>query len=316
MMRAYSSPFVLILLLLLWAPMQGHAQPASRLEPPPTLRLDDDFVYQITDYGLGAVVSCEGRARRVDGVFWIKVRLTNASEHLLATPKYLAGAVVTDNWGNRYTRTYLCVPGKPDRYQPNDSAIEIVTIAARELVNDFQELRLTLVDRPGVVPPSGPAFVIRDPRQRRRDVQRGQREVDPHELLVTVANAESGARAGTSTRTGTAPAASTPPTPVLTPSGAYRPGNGVTWPKALREVHPNYTTDALRAKVAGSVALDLLVRPDGTVGDVQVVRSLDSTFGLDQEAIKAAKQWRFSPGMKDGAPVPVVVTIEMSFTLR
>jgi protein TonB len=56
--------------------------------------------------------------------------------------------------------------------------------------------------------------------------------------------------------------------------------------------------------------------PDGTVGNVQITKSLDSTFGLDQEAIKAAKQWRFKPGMRQGEPVPVLVTIELTFTLR
>ncbi len=44
--------------------------------------------------------------------------------------------------------------------------------------------------------------------------------------------------------------------------------------------------------------------------------SLDSVFGLDQEAIKAARQWRFMPGMRSGEPVPVLITIELTFTLR
>jgi TonB family protein len=58
------------------------------------------------------------------------------------------------------------------------------------------------------------------------------------------------------------------------------------------------------------------VKPDGSVGDVKVVRSLDSTFGLDHEAMKAARDWRFRPGMRQGEPVAVLVTIELTFTLR
>src|SRR5439155_1179768 len=77
--------------------------------------------------------------------------------------------------------------------------------------------------------------------------------------------------------------------------GVYRPGNGVTQPQLLREVKPAYTSDAMRAKVQGSVWVETIVQKDGSVGDVQVIRSLDPTFGLDQEAIKAAKQWRFRP---------------------
>jgi len=98
--------------------------------------------------------------------------------------------------------------------------------------------------------------------------------------------------------------------------GAYRPGSGVTLPTVLREVKPAYTADAMRAKVQGSVWLECIVMPDGSVGDVKVTRSLDPIFGLDQEAIKAAKMWKFRPGMRQSEPVPVIITIELTFTLR
>jgi protein TonB len=98
--------------------------------------------------------------------------------------------------------------------------------------------------------------------------------------------------------------------------GAFRPGSGVTLPQVLREVKPAYTADAMRAKVQGSVWLECIVMPDGSVGDVKVTRSLDPIFGLDQEAIKAAKNWKFRPGMRQGEPVPVIITIELTFTLR
>ena len=63
--------------------------------------------------------------------------------------------------------------------------------------------------------------------------------------------------------------------------------------------------------------MDCVVQAEGTVGpDVKVVRSLDPKLGLDQEAVKAARQWLFKPGMKDKRPVPVLVTIEISFTLQ
>jgi TonB family protein len=101
-----------------------------------------------------------------------------------------------------------------------------------------------------------------------------------------------------------------------TGGGAYRPGNGVTTPELLQEVKPAYTAEAMRAKVQGSVYLECVVRQDGSTGDCRVVRSLDPTFGLDQEAIRAARQWRFKPGTRFGQPVPVLVTIELMFTLR
>ena len=98
--------------------------------------------------------------------------------------------------------------------------------------------------------------------------------------------------------------------------GVYRPGSGIVSPKILTEVKPQYTADAMRAKVQGTVWLEAVVMPDGSVGNVQITRSLDPTFGLDQEAIRTVKKWRFIPGTRQGQPVPVLVEIEMTFTLR
>ncbi|HEU4778240.1 MAG TPA: energy transducer TonB [Steroidobacteraceae bacterium] len=98
--------------------------------------------------------------------------------------------------------------------------------------------------------------------------------------------------------------------------GVHPSGPGVTTPVIIQQVKPQYTADAMRAKVQGSVWLECVVMPDGTVGDVRVTRSLDPTFGLDQEAIAAAKRWRFKPGLANGKPVAVAVSIELTFTLR
>jgi protein TonB len=99
------------------------------------------------------------------------------------------------------------------------------------------------------------------------------------------------------------------------PPGVFRSGAGVTTPKVTKEVRVGYTPDALRTKVEGSVVLEAVVRTDGTVGEVRVVRSLDRRYGLDNEAAKAMKQWLFRPGQKDGVAVPVIVEVEMTFTI-
>jgi TonB family protein len=62
--------------------------------------------------------------------------------------------------------------------------------------------------------------------------------------------------------------------------------------------------------------LAAVVLSDGTVGKVAVLRSLDTTFGLDEQAVRATRQWVFNAGTKDGAAVAVRVTVEMTFTLR
>lgn len=101
-----------------------------------------------------------------------------------------------------------------------------------------------------------------------------------------------------------------------TGGGAYRPGNGVISPEILHEEKPQYTSEAMRAKVQGIVEVEAIVMPDGTVGQVQIVRSLDDRWGLDQKAVEAVKRWRFRPGTRMGKPVPVLVNIELTFTLR
>ncbi len=101
-----------------------------------------------------------------------------------------------------------------------------------------------------------------------------------------------------------------------TRSPVHTPGADVTTPVVVTDTRPVYTEDAMAAKLQGSVLLDCVVLPDGTVGDVEVVRSLDAVYGLDAQAVLAAKQWTFEPGLKDGVPVPVRVAVEMSFTLK
>jgi len=95
----------------------------------------------------------------------------------------------------------------------------------------------------------------------------------------------------------------------------YEPGNCVSLPGLIKYVKPNYTAAAIGARIQGNVLLSAVVLPGGTVGEVTVARSLDAQFGLDDQAVIAAKQWVFAPGMKDGTPVAVRVTIEMSFAL-
>lgn len=99
--------------------------------------------------------------------------------------------------------------------------------------------------------------------------------------------------------------------------GPVRPGTaGLEDPRPVRQVKPAYTAEAMRAKIQGMVAIECVVTPDGRVADLQIVRSLDPIFGLDREAMKAARQWRFIPGTLKGQPVPVLVRIELDFALQ
>jgi protein TonB len=98
--------------------------------------------------------------------------------------------------------------------------------------------------------------------------------------------------------------------------GPLGPGNGVLPPRVRRKVEPQYSADAMHAKIQGVVLLSAVVLPDGSVTDIRVIRSLDRSFGLDSKAIEAARQWQFFPGTRQGEPVPVLVNIELEFNLR
>jgi protein TonB len=82
------------------------------------------------------------------------------------------------------------------------------------------------------------------------------------------------------------------------------------------EVKPNYTPEAMQARIQGSIWLSVVVLATGAVGEVTITKSLDKQYGLDDEAVKTVRQWRFKPGMKDGKPVAVRVDIEMTFKLK
>jgi protein TonB len=96
--------------------------------------------------------------------------------------------------------------------------------------------------------------------------------------------------------------------------GVFRVGGGVSPPSVLSRVEPQYSEEARKARYQGTVVLEAIVRKDGTVDILRVVRSLG--FGLDENAIQALKQWHFRPGMKGGVAVDVALNIEVNFNLR
>ena len=91
---------------------------------------------------------------------------------------------------------------------------------------------------------------------------------------------------------------------------------GVEMPVRIREVKPQYTPEAMRARVQGSVVMQAIVDVTGRVTNVRVIKSLDRVFGLDEEAKRAAYATPFKPCKKDGQPVACVITFELQFTLR
>jgi protein TonB len=92
---------------------------------------------------------------------------------------------------------------------------------------------------------------------------------------------------------------------------ANSPASDLSQPAATRKVDPAYPSQLMRENVAGTVILYAIIRADGTVGEVRVLRGVDER--LDRFASQAIAQWQFQPAMKDGSPVDVEATFQIPF---
>ena len=99
-----------------------------------------------------------------------------------------------------------------------------------------------------------------------------------------------------------------------TGGGPYRPGSGIEPPRLLSEVKADYTEDARQRGIAGDVVLEIVVRSDGSVGDVKILQGLGG--GLSDRAVNAVRKWRFAPAHRQGTAVDVIVEVAVEFKLR
>jgi protein TonB len=96
--------------------------------------------------------------------------------------------------------------------------------------------------------------------------------------------------------------------------GPLHIGGDVSAPTIVFRVEPEYSEEARKARYEGKVLLEAIIKKDGRVDVLHLLRSLG--FGLDQNAIEALKQWRFRPAMQNGKAVDSILNIEVSFNLR
>jgi TonB family protein len=108
------------------------------------------------------------------------------------------------------------------------------------------------------------------------------------------------------------PPSTQPPAPIRG-VGSIRNGSPVTQPRIVFRVEPEYSKEAIKASLQGSVLLTIVVSADGTPRDFKILRKLG--MGLDENALAAVRKWRFQPGFKDGQPVNVIAQIEVNFRL-
>jgi TonB family protein len=90
----------------------------------------------------------------------------------------------------------------------------------------------------------------------------------------------------------------------------------VTMPVLLTKVEVKYPHDARDARAGGTVILQVMIREDGTVGDVEVVKHAEGWPSMDEAAIVAVRQRTYLPAMKDGQPVSIDFTIRVDFRME
>lgn len=117
---------------------------------------------------------------------------------------------------------------------------------------------------------------------------------------------------------------SVPSAPSPDAAGVYRVRDGVSAPKLVYTVSPDYTDKARKKKINGNCKVSIVVDTDGHVRDVRVIHSMAEdqppklkadALALDEKAIEAVSQYRFEPALLQGKPVPVALTVEVNFTI-
>jgi TonB family protein len=97
----------------------------------------------------------------------------------------------------------------------------------------------------------------------------------------------------------------------LATGGPVRVGSDIRTPTKIKHVDPVYPEIAMQAKVRGVVVAEIRIGTDGSVEDAKILRSIPL---LDQAALDAVRQWRFTPTLLNGQAVPVMLTVTVNFT--
>jgi len=136
---------------------------------------------------------------------------------------------------------------------------------------------------------------------------------DPRALAASVETAPAGLLSGAGIAAVEATPPAPPPPPPPAPSTPLRVGSGLKPPAKIRNVDPVYPAIAQTARVQGTVIIEATIGADGRVADARILRSVPL---LDQAALDAVRQWRYSPTLLDGQPTAVIMTVTVTFALR
>ena len=92
-----------------------------------------------------------------------------------------------------------------------------------------------------------------------------------------------------------------------------RAGVQIEAPRKIRHVDPTYPALAKQAGVAGMVILECVIDREGAISDVRVLKGHAL---LNQAAVDAVREWTYRPSLRNGVPVPVVMTVTVRFEMK
>ncbi|MFY9753299.1 MAG: TonB family protein [Candidatus Acidiferrales bacterium] len=93
-----------------------------------------------------------------------------------------------------------------------------------------------------------------------------------------------------------------------------RQNGKLSGPEPIKKVDPEYSQEMIKQRVSGEVVLYAIIRKDGSVDSIQLVRGLEPP--LDRSAIQAFAQWKFRPGSRDGVPVDLEAIVHVPFNFE
>ncbi len=199
-------------------------------------------------------------------------------------------------------------------------AVVVRTVIATDALPEPRRASEFLIVKPALPaePPPAPRVQRRDQAPPSPDAAplEAQNGVLPETSPRTIADVPSPLDGALVAGIGSVPVASVePPPPPPSPpvAGPVRVGGAISAPMRTHDVRPIYPPIAQSARVSGVVILEAVIGEDGNVRDLKVLRSIPL---LDQAAVDAVRQWRFTPTLLNGQPVPVVMTVTVAFNLH
>lgn len=94
----------------------------------------------------------------------------------------------------------------------------------------------------------------------------------------------------------------------------YQSKGVLSGPEPIRKVDPEYPQNLIKEHVDGEVVLYAIIRKNGSVDSIQLVRSLDPV--LDRNSMEALSKWKFKPATRNGQPIDVEAVVHIPFEFR